>query len=403
MRTLVLCATTLILALTSAAAEWYLSPSGEAAAAGSKEKPWDIESALAGKHQISAGDTLLLLEGTYKRRPKEQFEVHLVGTEQAPVVVRPAPGARATIDGGLLVENPSAFVWIRDLEILVSEPTPKDPTEPGSHPQSFTRPWGGLNMSGGKNCKFINLIIHDTRQGISCWSGSIDTEIYGCLIYDNGWLATDRGHGHCIYTQNKDGIKTISNCIMSCKYDGTLSIQAYGSKAADVDNYVIEDNILYEKGRLLIGGGKPSHNVKALRNVFHNVNLQVGYNAPFNEDCEVRDNVLLGGGISINKFNKVVNENNLVLGAKDQRPTEPKVILLPNKYDPARAHLAIFNFQKSPTVTVKVAPFLKPGDSYRLLDPKQFFGKPVAEGKCEGESISVPVSGEFAAFVLLRL
>ena len=63
-------------------------------------------------------------------------------------------------------------------------------------------------------------MIHDTSQGISFWIDAVDSEVHGCLIYDNGWNAPDRGHGHCIYTQNKDGVKTISGNIMSAKYDG---------------------------------------------------------------------------------------------------------------------------------------------------------------------------------------
>jgi hypothetical protein len=29
-----------------------------------------------------------------------------------------------------------------------------------------------------------------------------DNEVYGCLIYYNGYDATDRGHGHGIYSAN---------------------------------------------------------------------------------------------------------------------------------------------------------------------------------------------------------
>ncbi len=36
------------------------------------------------------------------------------------------------------------------------------------------------------------------------------------------------------------------------------------------------------------------------------------------------------------------------------------------------------------------------------MNPKDFFGKPVQEGRYEGKPIEVPVSGEFAAFVVLR-
>ena len=79
-----------------------------------------------------------------------------------------------------------------------------------------------------------------------------------------------------------------------------------------------------------------------------------------------------------------------------------KVVLLPNKYDPARAHVAIYNGGKAAQITLDVSALLKPGDAFRLLDPKDVYGKPVLEGKVDGTSISVPMSGEFAAFVLVR-
>jgi hypothetical protein len=49
-----------------------------------------------------------------------------------------------------------------------------------------------------------------------------------------------------------------------------------------------------------------------------------------------------------------------------------------------------------------VGAFLKPDDAFRLLDPKDFYGKPVFRGKCAGATIAVPVSGEFAAFVVVK-
>ena len=392
----------LFLACSALAAEWFVGAEGKPANAGTKEAPWDVESALDGKQKVAPGDTVCLLAGTYKRRPKEQFDVRLAGTAERPIHVRPAPGARATIDGGLAVQAPSAHVWLWDLEILVSEPNPEKIETGGSHPEDFKRPWGGLNMFCGKNCKYIHLVIHDCRQGISCWKGEIDPEIYGCLIYNNGWLAPDRGHGHCIYTQNKDGVKTISSCIMSCRYNGTYTMHAYGSKAADVDSYLITDNICYGLGPFLVGGGRPSHNIRVLRNYLHSISMQIGYNAPENEDCEIRDNVIVNGGLSINKYKKVVSEGNLILKKEEKRPAGAKVVLLPSKYDPKRAHLAICNWEGARDVKVPVADFLKPGDAFRLMDPKDIFGKPAFEGKCEGETISVPVKGEFAAFVMLK-
>jgi hypothetical protein len=116
------------------AGQWYISPDGKSTNSGIQESPWDIASALSGKQKVTPGDTIYLMEGTYRRRPEELFEIRLVGTEKAPVHIRPMSGQRVRIDGGLSVQSPSAHVWVRDLEIFVSEPRPKQAISPGSHP-----------------------------------------------------------------------------------------------------------------------------------------------------------------------------------------------------------------------------------------------------------------------------
>jgi hypothetical protein len=384
---------------TAGAAEWFISPKGDAKAAGTRDAPWDIESALLGKKAIKPGDTLYLLEGTYKRRPEEQFVVKLVGTEEKPIHVRPAPRARVTIDGGLFVLDPSAHVWIWDLEMLVSEPQPTKPVSAGSFPGDFKRPWGGLNMKGGKQCKYINLVIHDCRQGVSFWAEASGGELHGCLTYDNGWPAVDRGHGHAIYTQNKDGIKAITDCIMTGGHGYTM--HAYGSKNAYVDNYLIEGNVVYNGDLFLIGGGRPSRNIRVLKNYLYNVSMQIGMTSN-NEDCEVRDNVIANGSLNIKNYKKAVKENNVVLAKNAPRPKDNQAIVRPNRYDPNRANVIVFNWEKKPAIDVDPGTLLKKGDNYRLMNPRDFFGKPILTGTYDGKAFQVPVSGEFAAFVLLR-
>ena len=110
----------------------------------------------------------------------------------------------------------------------------------------------------------------------------------------------------------------------------------------------------------------------------------------------MRDIVIAGGKLSIEKFRNVVDEGNV-----RELPRE-RAVLIPNRYDSRRAHVAILNGAGAREVPVAVAPFLKPGDTYRLLDPKDVFGKPVLAGTCEGEQIRVPVAGEFAAFVIVK-
>ena len=390
------------------AAEWHAAPGGKHDAPGTKDAPWDLESALGGQQKIAPGDTLWISAGTYKHPDRKLgaagYVVRLAGEEGKPIHVRAMPGRRVTLDGGLAVQQPSTWLWIRDLEILVSEnfSMSRKLNEPGSHPNSYKRPWGGLNVHAGEGCKYINLVIHDNAQGISWWRGSIDSEVHGCIIYDNGWDAPDRGHGHAIYTQNQDGTKTISDCIMTGGYGYTM--HAYGSSRAYVDNYLVEGNICYDGGHFLIGGGRPSQNIRALKNYLSNVSMQIGYSAPHNEDCEIRDNLILNGGLQINNYKKVVKEGNLVLGKNDPRPQEAdaRIELRPNRYDPNRANLAVFNWAKKATVDVAPDSFLKVSDKYRLLSPREFYGKPVISGTFDGKPIRVPIDGEFAAFVLIK-
>ena len=118
---------------------------------------------------------------------------------------------------------------------------------------------------------------------MSLWKGAVDAEVYGCIIYDNGWPATDRGHGHAIYTQNDQGVKTIADNIMTGGF--SYSMHAYGSAKAFVNNYLIEGNICYAAGPFPVGGGSPSHGIRVLENFVHGSVIQFGYNAQHNEYC----------------------------------------------------------------------------------------------------------------------
>ncbi len=308
--------------------------------------------------------------------------------------------ARASINGGLNLVPPTTFVEIRDLEITVSEPRPTAPVPPDPSYRNVNRPWGGLNVHTGTGCKFINLVIHDNSQGVSWWTSSKDSELYGCLIDDNGWAGTDHGHGHTIDTQNADGTRTIADGILTDGFG--YSLHAYRSSRADVNNDLVAGNIAYDANTFLIGGGKPSHRIRVHDNILYGVPMQLGYSAPRNVHCEVRNNLIVNAALKINRFEHVNREGNLVLADGEPRPEELRVILRPNRYDRRRAHLAVLNGEKRPEVEVAAGESLKAGESYRLLDPRDVFGEPVQTGTADGRPVPVPMAVEFAAFVVLK-
>jgi hypothetical protein len=380
--------------VSSSGREWFVSPAGKPTNEGTKTSPWDLYSTLEAKHKpVKPGDAIVLLDGVYKRRPLPWCDVSLAGKPDKHIVVRPAPGARAVIDGGLFMDSDVASLSIIGLEIMASEQVPKTPVPAG---QKFDHPGGGVFIYGGKGIRLINLDIHDVLNPVTALAAAVDVDIYGCLIRDFGFLGADRGHCHAVYLQNKDGFKTVSNCIMSARYDGQWSVHAYSANPdISIAGIVCEDNAVIGKGPILIGhAASPVKAVKLRRNRLFNADMQVGFATPANEDCEVKDNLLAGGALKVNHFKSPAVDSNA-----DKLPAQ-KSFLVPNKFDPDRAHLVIANGAKSPAVAVDISSFIKPGESYRIIDPKDIHGKPVAEGA--GQSASVPMSGEFAAFVVFR-
>ena len=78
---------------------------------------------------------------------------------------------------------------------------------------------------GAPGVKLINMIIHDTRGGPGLFAGAVNAEAYGCIIYNNGWNAPDRGHGHGLYVQNLNGLMHLSDNIIFNQFG--LGIHGY--------------------------------------------------------------------------------------------------------------------------------------------------------------------------------
>jgi hypothetical protein len=394
-----------LLSCPSFAAEWFAAPDGKATNAGSKEAPWDAVSTLNGTQKVAPGDVLWLRGGVYAREGNKPIEIKVRGTKEQPIQVRGALGERATFTTGIDVLPPATYFWLRDVEIAGVVPKEQRISkQSGSWPNDMPNVPGGLTVHTGEGCKFINLVIHDNLGGVGWWKGSTDSEFYGCLIYDNGWKGPDRNHGHAIYAQNETGWKTISNCIMTVPWgDGQYTMHAYGSDKAWVDNFLIENNVAYgQQTKFLIGGGRPSKNIRALNNYLYEQGLQLGYGEGPNHNGEVRGNVILGGGLHLKNWQNTVSENNLIVPGAPI-PTTPRIVWLPDKYDDKRAHLVIYNWHKAPQITVPATPFLKAGETARLLHPENFYGKPLWQGKVENNSFTLPMDDEFAVFVVLKM
>ncbi len=413
----------------------YVAPNGAASNDGSLSRPLDLATALSGSKALP-GDTIWLRGGTYVG----SFTSNLTGTAGAPITVRQFPGERATIDArsaadALVVNGSNAIYW--GFEVT------------NSSPQRTTAP--ALTIYGSYT-KFINLIVHEGgAQGVGFWEPAVGAELYGSIIYNNGFDGGDRGYGHSVYTQNRAGTKLIADNIMFNSY--SFGIHAYTQGGA-VDNFDIEGNILFNHGmassisgaksNLLLGGGKVANNARIVNNFSYyprgvgGRGADIGYGVACN-NAFVSENYFVGDAslnlncsattVLSNQFYGPISSNVSVVNniLYSARPTGVQTYVRPNKYEPGRANIAIFNWSLQSQVTVDLSqvtqengqPLLQPGQAYEVRDAQNFFGSSVASGVFNG-AITIPMTGlvavapiaghatshtgpEFGAFVILPL
>ena len=433
---------------TAGAADFYVSPGGGPNGDGTRGAPWDIATALAQPRAVRPGDTIWLRGGTYRGT----FTSRLTGSAAAPIKVRQHPGERATLSGSTIADVPTltlngSHAWYMGFEV-----TNANTKRVFGKGEKVT--FGDGLFVNGTNLKVINLAIHDNSQGVGFWGKAADSELYGNLIYFNGFVAPDRGHGHGIYTQNETGMKWIKDNILFLGFAGGMHI--YGSSKAGLNNFHVTGNTFFQQGGLhegtrsfVMGGTTGSSGLNNLRFSgnygYDSGKGSAGGNLGYYSPCQAvtftdnhlsgyRKTSVVGLGDRCDKT-AVTMKGNLLHGAgvrnfgppdfpdnayflKGARPGGTKVFIRPNAYEPGRANITIFNYDLKGIVEVDVSSVLAPSAKYELRNAADFFGEPVLKETWGGRPLSVPMSGlktakpegwpvppptgpEFNAFVLL--
>lgn len=290
--------------LAGGAMEIYVGPHGRPDGAGTRDDPWDLPTALNSPSVIPPGSVVWLLGGTYGDG-LTSFTSRLTGTAAQPVIIRQVPGERATIRGSLNVEG--AYAWYWGFEVM--SPI-EDRTGDRYNPHAGTQDGVIVN---GPFTRFINLVIHDAREGIGLWTPAEGAEVHGCIIYNNGWQGPDRGHGHGIYTQNKDTPKHLGDNIIFNQF--AVGIHVYGSAKAFVRNYLLDHNVVFNNGalsrdgrtdNLFVGSGGSVGGVRVEGNyTYHTPSAGMGVSrigwqhGGVNQDVAVIGNYFIGGYIAL--------------------------------------------------------------------------------------------------------
>jgi len=261
-----------LVALAANAASYYASPSGSGSGSGEMGSPWDISTAMGDNSSptssntvVQGGDTIWLRGGTYGVG-SNVFTCSLVGTSNAPVVVRQYPGERAIIDGGINA-NSGSWITFWGFEITCSN----------ERTNIFANRPTGLSMDGVGQ-KAINLVIYNTgHPGIGSFQNEgTGREIYGCIIWGTGiyeygistYTPTNpltRGAG--MYLQNRYNTFTVADNISSRNF--TEGIKPYG-ESGYVNGFIVDGNITFKNetaGILIECLGNSISNATVVNNV----------------------------------------------------------------------------------------------------------------------------------------
>jgi len=399
----------------------FVSPAGTPTATGTQLDPLDLATALSSTSIVTAGETIWLMEGIYKGN----FTSKLRGTSLLPIKVKPLPGKRAIIDGNHISGGAALTIsgdWADyyGLEVISSSATHTS-AQTGSNPSDLVTN-NGVTVTG-PNTRVINFIVHDNvGGGISSWSNAPNSELYGNIIYNNGWTGPDRGHGHAIYAQNNTGFKKLTNNIIFFGYGTGIHVYTEGGQ---MNNFDVQHNTWFmtgasdprasqKKDNCLIGGFKPVTNLLMKNNLGYSENsrgIRLGYGGSVvGQDAILMDNYLsenfwvAGSWSSLNVSNSAVfrgltgvassfisdgTNGNIVQITPPA--TGNQVFVKANDHDPRRARVVIYNHEDAPSVSVDLSSVLKSGEAYRIHSSFALFDAPMIEGVFDGNPVSIPM------------
>ncbi|HYE08180.1 MAG TPA: right-handed parallel beta-helix repeat-containing protein [Planctomycetota bacterium] len=393
-----------------AAAEFHVAVTGTAGGDGSAARPWDLQTALQHPAAVRPGDTISLHGGTYAG----QFTSALTGTAAAPITVRSRPGEWARLAGNGTIAAP---LWVnggghavfRDFEVTSSVADRR------------LRGQAGVIVHVA-NASFINLIVHDNAGGgFGSSSAAHNALFYGNIVYNNGYDADDRGHGHAFYLQNSDPNQpqVVRDNIFFNSF--SYGVHCYGQQGL-LKGFTISGNTFFANGaaskvsdfkdNVLVGGETPSERIVIEDNLGWALapgerSIQLGYGAD-SLDATLRGNFLRGRTRFATAWNPIVITGNTFIGPLDGAgdpalypdntfrgdPTSgADVFVRPNAHQPGRAHITVFNWGGADRVAVDVGTVFGSGTEFIVRNAQDWFGAPVLSGTYRGTPLMLPMTG----------
>lgn len=336
--------------------------------------PIDFTTAISGVTGITAGHTVYMRGGTYAG----DFICLLVGTAEAPVVIRPYPGEHVIIDGGISLRG--QHVHMQGVEIMWSGWTHRSDgtldyaVAQGDDPERSHN----AELRGVGN-QFIECIIHDGYNTAS-WISNVGGGYRDCLIYNIGAICSTNGvpggHGHCLYTQNEFSTQTHDNIIMWGAFN--FGFHAYTGSGL-VDNFTVSRIISYmNAARNFAAGGLGGQRIHT--STFEEICTYPGGTDYYKGSNSTFTDCYWGGrGLTVQAAsadNTYTNAPYYIEGeGMPAEPTEGQVIKTYACTNPQRAHVAVFNWDQADSAVVNLSAVvgISAGDTVRVRNAQNYF------------------------------
>ena len=231
----------------AAAAEYFVSPAGQAGGDGSKTRPLSLAAALTGA-RARPGDIFWLMGGEYALG---YFATTVHGAAGRSVSFRAVPGQRVTVDGAITLFSTVGYVDFQGMEWKRNDPN-RISAQSGFNPTDIAKR-NGFNVFS-PHVRLINLVIHDQLgAGVYLSPETVGSEVHGCLSYNNGYFTQDVRDGHGYYVKNNGEAKTLSD---NFAFNGIASGFHVFSEGVDtLNNITLDGNVGFNAGVYASEGG----------------------------------------------------------------------------------------------------------------------------------------------------
>lgn len=442
-----------------------MAPYGTATGDGSIQNPWNLQTALNHPTVLKAGDIIWLRGGTYGSGGASVFTSKLIGTKESPILVRNYEKERATINGGIYVYGNYTWFWGLEItNSLINRTGTASMRPPGLYIlgtgikainliiHETGHPGIGMQTEAGPDCEIYGGIIwgvgtfdtdyNGSPRGSAIYAQGVSDGVsprivrdvismknlhtggkaYGekATVFNNNFTFEGNvvvGNGDrqlfiAAGTNPVKGFRMINNYFYRLPTDtnesawvGEPSFPIVNEDAAIAGNYFVGGT--YRMGSLEITRWK---NLQVTNNIIVSPQIFVTYN-----------NAFFGLNWDNNQYFGSVNPNPFVLNGtaipfaswKDKtkfdanshvspsRPTGTSIFVRKNLYEPDRANIIIYNWDKNPAVQItssQLGNFIKAGDKYELRNGADYYHD-IITGIYDGNSISIPMTGRTLASI----